>query len=74
MVTGSSDIIEISLDYRRVSASGLATAFWDGRLDADKKEIWIWLPNSVIEIEREDGKTACVVSLPERLAQEKGLI
>lgn len=68
-----SDIIDVTLHYRRESASGLATAFWNGETDKSGKEVWVWLPNSVIEIERKKVDV-CEVSLPEKLALEKGLI
>jgi hypothetical protein len=34
----------------------------------------VWLPRSVIEIEKDAGGKTWTVTLPERLAQEKGLI
>lgn len=34
----------------------------------------VWLPRSAIEIERDPGGKTWTVTLPERLAAEKGLI
>lgn len=37
-------------------------------------EASVWLPRSAIEIERDGNGKTWTVTLPERLAQEKGLI
>ena len=78
MTSGKSDLVEVSLEYRKDSASGQASAFFQGDYEDDRagngKEIWIWLPKSQIEVEKDsDGKT-CTVTMPEWLAMDKGLI
>ena len=43
--------------------------------DTSHREDAVWLPKSQIEIEHDGGRRAFVtVTLPERLAKEKGLI
>ena len=79
MPTGKSDIVDVHLEYRRVSPSGSSIAFFQGEFEEDgrggQREVWVWLPKSQIEIDGEEkhGKTV-EVSLPEWLATEKGLI
>ena len=76
VTTGKSDIVDVTLEPRMVK--GRAQAFFQGDYEeshgtADNKEVWIWLPLSQIEIdEQKDG--TCVVSMPEWLAMDKGLI
>lgn len=71
MTTGKSDIVDVSLEPRL--RRDKAQAFFQGELDEDDKEIWIWLPLSQIEIEQGEGNLV-TVSLPEWLALDKGLI
>ena len=71
MTTGKSDIVDVSLEPRL--RRDKAQAFFQGELDEDDKEIWIWLPLSQIEVEVQDSRLV-TVSLPEWLAIEKELI
>lgn len=72
-----SENIEVTLEKRRDSASGQATAFFQGDYEDDRagngKEIWVWLPKSQIEVEENKDGT-CTVTMPEWLAHDKGLI
>ena len=77
VTTGKSDIVDVTLESRGLSDSGKAKAFWQGDYkelnNGEEREVWIWLPLSQIEIdEQKDG--TCVVSMPEWLAMDKGLI
>ncbi len=69
-------IIDIDLEPRMVK--GKAQAFWQGEYNEDdkgnKKEVWIWLPLSQIEIETSTCGRNSLVSMPEWLAMDKGLI
>ena len=62
MATGRSDLVDIDFDrvVHRTAAAVL--------LEIDGEDVW--LPLSAVEID-EDNKT---VTMPERLANEKGLI
>jgi len=76
VTTGKSDIVDVTLEPRMVK--GRAQAFFQGDYEeshgtADNKEVWIWLPLSQIEIDEQANGT-CVVSMPEWLAMDKGLI
>lgn len=71
MTSGKSNLVDVTLEKRMEKGAGIA--FFQGELDKDDKEIWIWLPKSQIEIEEGQGK-ACTVTLPEWLAKDKGLI
>lgn len=77
MTTGKSDLIDVTLEYRQENAAKTATAFFQGEYEdtAQKKEIWVWLPNSQIEIDgvKERGQTV-EVTLPEWIALQKELI
>lgn len=48
---------------------GGGTAIFQGELDENDKEVWVWLPTSQIE-NNNDG----TFTLPEWLAKDKGLI
>lgn len=75
MVQYKSDIVDIELEPRLRREK--AQAFFAGELDENDKEIWIWLPLSVIEIDDEVGGgtgNTVTVSMPESWALDKGLI
>lgn len=70
------DIVDVELEPRMVK--GKAQAFFAGDYEeahgtADNKEVWIWLPLSQIEI-TPINNVLSTVSMPEWLANEKGLI
>ncbi|TXH43280.1 MAG: hypothetical protein E6Q97_34270 [Desulfurellales bacterium] len=67
MTTGKSDLIEITAEFRMTKGGG--TAIFQGELDENDKEVWVWLPTSQIE-NNNDG----TFTLPEWLAKDKGLI
>lgn len=72
----SREPVEVSLDFRKETAG--AYAFYQGDTTEDEetgeiKEVWIWLPKSQVSIESRKGEL-CTVSMPEWIAQEKGLI
>ena len=76
MGTENKDTIEVTLHKRRESHSGKSMAFWAGDYEDSenfKKELWVWLPYKCIEIDNTDGDV-CVVTVPEWLAIEKGLV
>jgi hypothetical protein len=66
-----SDLIDIACEIliEKPKAIGIA----DGTDDEEGKQRLFWLPLSQIEIERGHGRSA-TVTMPEWLAQEKGLI
>lgn len=72
MSTGKSDLTDVSLEPRMVR--GKAQAFFQGELDENDREVWIWLPLSQIEVSEKDDKGLVVVTMPEWLALDKGLI
>jgi len=72
MTTGKSNIVDVSLEPRIVK--GKAQAFFQGELDENDREKWIFLPLSQIEITEETDSTVVTVSMPEWLAKDKGLI
>lgn len=63
-------IVDIELEPRMEREK--AQAFFAGELDHKDREVWVWLPFSIVEIEK-DGKRV-IVSMPEWLAKDKGLI
>lgn len=67
-VTGTSDLIDLTLSLREQRPKAIAVV--DPGKPASK---WIWLPRSQIEIEVKAGAVV-VVTLPEWLAKDKGLI
>lgn len=73
----ANELIDVELEARIVK--GKAQAFWQGDYQNNEegeepKEEWVWLPLSQIEVE-ESGSGKCVmVTMPEWLAQNKGLI
>ena len=79
MPTGKSDLVDVTLEYRRESPTGSSIGFFQGEVEEDgrggQREIWIWLPKSQIEIdgEQKHGKTV-EVAMPEWLAMDKWLI
>jgi hypothetical protein len=61
-----SDLVEISALYRMEKGAGIA--IWDGERDGTGREVWTWLPASLVE---RDGDT---FTMPEWLALQKGLL
>lgn len=66
-ITGKSDLIDVTVRLHHETARAILVSD-DG--DRDKA---VWLPLSQVEIERQD-KDIVVVTLPEWLALDKGLI
>jgi hypothetical protein len=77
-----SESVELTLHYRRDSASGKASAFWQGEYEdrvsektgqVFQNEKLIWLPKSQIQVEvmKDD---VCLVTIPEWIAKKEGLI
>lgn len=64
------DLVELMLVFQRESQRGAAIAVSE---IAGSKAEWIWLPKTAIKFEHK-AKGMVVVTLPERLAKEKGLI
>lgn len=62
-----SDIIDITVRLHHVTERAVLVS------DDDDREKAVWLPLSQIEIEKTDNRTA-VVTLPEWLAKERGLV
>lgn len=62
-----SDIIDITVRLHHVTERAVLVSASDDREKA------VWLPLSQIEVERKDNSTA-VVTLPEWLAKERGLV
>lgn len=79
MSTGKSNLVDVELEYRQENAQKTATAFFQGEheelANGNQKEVWVWLPNSQIEIDgiKERGQTV-TVSIPEWLCYEKELM
>lgn len=77
MVSGRSNLVEVSLEYRRDNAAGTAAAFFQGDMEEDSRgcfrEVWIWLPRAAIETE-DNGDGTMTVTLPEKMAIDKGLV
>lgn len=71
MTTGKSDLVTVTLEKRLTTA--LAIAFTEGEKDSKGEELLVWLPKSQIEVEELKG-SVCEVTLPEWLANDKGLI
>lgn len=77
MVNGRSNIIDVTLEYRRETPQSVA--FTQGEMEDDgrggQREIWIWLPKSLIDFEEEHKHgVTCEVQIPEWLAKERNLI
>lgn len=72
-----SDLIDIVCQIRRDAPTQQAIAVADGTTQKDaqgnEREKWFWLPRSQIEINQGDNGLA-IVTMPEWLATEKGLI
>jgi len=72
------DTVELALEPRRIKGNG--QAFWQGDYepqedqDKPKREKWIWLPVSQIEVSEVDSKGCATVTVPYWLAKKKGLI
>lgn len=64
-VSGRSDLVDIAAEIRAETKA--AVLIFDGTRKA-------WLPKSQIEIEASGGSALVVVTLPEWLAREKGLL
>lgn len=64
-----SDLVDLTLELRQIKPLAIAVS------DPAKPHAapWVWLPKSEIEFERK-GKTAVLVTLPEWLAKQKGLV
>jgi len=74
MTSGKSDLIDVVVELKMDDPAKKAIAVSQGEIDEDNgREIWIWLPRSLIEYEAGEGDTV-TVTLPEWLAQEKELI
>lgn len=67
-----SDLVDVTLEPRMERDK--AQAFFQGELDGNDREVWIWLPLSQIEVSAKCPKGTVKVTLPEWLAQDKGLI
>lgn len=63
----STNLIELD-DYAIAAETDRAVGLWDGETDEDGRKVLTFLPKSLVTVE--DG----VVSCPEWLAMEKGLI
>lgn len=66
----------VTLHYRRDNAAGTASAFFQGEYEefrGKKQEKFIWLPKGQIEVVHGEGDL-CEVTMPEKLAIEKGLV
>lgn len=61
-----SDLIDIACTVVRETEKGIAVV--DGTEDDNGRPQWYWLPKSLVEV-NDDG----TVTMPERLAVEKGL-
>lgn len=70
MATGKSDLIEVEVEFRMEKGGGIAVFNGDFKEDeyGNQREDWIWLPKSLVE---RDGN---IFTMPEWLAQDKGLI
>jgi hypothetical protein len=66
-MAGNSDIIDIEMELHHETDKAVLVS-----LDGNSKKA-IWLPKSAIEIEKKKGSVH-TVSLPEKLAYDKGLI
>jgi hypothetical protein len=67
-VTGASDLIDLTLPMRAQTQKAIQVT------DYTKPGLgWIWLPKSQIEYE-DKGHGVAVVTLPEWLARDKGLL
>jgi len=77
MTTGKSDLIDVTLHYRQDNPAGTASAFWQGEYDTSaqgrKRERWIWLAKSLIEVVHMNDDVV-EVTLPQWLAEQKELI
>ncbi len=62
-----SDLIDITCEVRVHTDKALG--LWEGELTKDGEAVLVWVPKAQCE-ENEDG----TVTMPERLAYEKGLI
>lgn len=72
-VTGASDLLDLTLILRNDNPAKKAIAV--SRKDDTAFEDWVWLPRSLIEYEMSRGVgCAVIVTLPRRLAGERGLI
>lgn len=68
MISGRSDLVDVTGEILIDDPSKKAIRFYDGVTR-------VWLPRSQIEVEpHEDGGRLSVVTMPEWLALEKGLI
>lgn len=67
MTSGRSDLVEIAAEFRMERGNGIA--IWDGARNAQGREVWIWLPASLVE-NHGDG----TFTLPEWLAKQEDLI
>jgi len=75
MVTGKSDIVDVELEPRIVKEK--AQAFFAGKYEESKgkkREVWIWLPLSQIEVGEKNDRGCATVTMPEWLAIDKGLV
>lgn len=68
-VTGASDLRDLTLQWRMEKENAIAVT-----KPGDDDARWAWLPKSQIEYERKAGGREVVVTLPEWLAVEKGLV
>jgi hypothetical protein len=67
-VTGASDLVDLTLNLMHEKA--MAIAVTDPAKPGGK---WIWLPRSQCEFERK-GSIVAVVTMPQWLARDKGLV
>lgn len=75
MVSGASNLIEVCVELRSDDPAKAAIAVFDGKTDENGREVWVWLPRSQIEFDEKDyRKKTITVTLPEWLAEQKGLI
>lgn len=81
MTRGNSDLVDLELRIVRDDPDKKAIAVVDGSEEPRKpgdrgpaQLTWFWLPRSQIEYTTPDRKGNTVVTLPEWLATEKGLV
>ena len=73
-----SDLVDLSVFIREDNSLKEEVAIWDGTMRVDDgpykgREKWAWLPRSEVELEPQPDGTF-IVTMPEWLAVEKGLV
>lgn len=73
MVKGSTKPIRVFAEMRTVREKTIA--IWIGRYNTMREEEWVWLPRSEVRWRylNPDLRKRCVVTMPEWLADDRGL-